>query len=80
MATVDRHDLPLSVAPRSAFGSALFRLLHTKAKPENIIDDRAYDSDPLNEQLRRHGIETIAPHHSPQQTTTQDGRRFDGGW
>jgi hypothetical protein len=27
-----------------------------EAKPENLIGDRAYDSDPLDEQLRRDGI------------------------
>jgi hypothetical protein len=35
-----------------------------EAKPENLIGDRAYDSDPLDEQLRRDGIEMIAPHRS----------------
>ena len=35
-----------------------------EAKPENLIGDRAYDSDPLDEQLRRHSIEMIAPHRS----------------
>jgi hypothetical protein len=34
------------------------------AKPENLIGDRAYDSDPLDEELRRDGIETIAPHRA----------------
>ena len=35
-----------------------------EAKPANLIGDRAYDSDPLDEQLRRDGIEMIAPHRS----------------
>ena len=35
-----------------------------EAKPENLIGDRAYDSDPLDEELRRDGIEMIAPHRS----------------
>ena len=33
-----------------------------EAKLENLIGDRAYDSDPLDEELRRDGIEMIAPH------------------
>ena len=33
-------------------------------KPENLIVDRAYDSDPLDEELRRGGIEMIAPHRA----------------
>ena len=35
-----------------------------EAKPENLIGDRAYDSDPLDEELRNDGIEMIAPHRS----------------
>ena len=35
-----------------------------EAKAENLIGDRAYDSDPLDEELRNDGIEMIAPHHS----------------
>jgi hypothetical protein len=27
-----------------------------EAKPENLIDDRAYDSDKLDEELRKDGI------------------------
>jgi transposase len=48
-----------------------------EAKPKNLIGDRAYDSDPLDEQLRRDGIEMIAPHRSNRsKAATQDGRRF----
>ena len=35
-----------------------------EAKPENLIGDRAYDSDPLDQELRNDGIEMIAPHRS----------------
>jgi hypothetical protein len=28
------------------------------------VGDRAYDSDPLDEELRRDGMEMIAPHHA----------------
>jgi len=42
-----------------------------------IIADRAYDSDPLDEELRRDGIEMIAPHRSNRsRPATQDGRRL----
>jgi hypothetical protein len=30
-----------------------------EAKPENLIGDRAYDSDPLDAELRKDGIEMI---------------------
>ena len=65
--------------PRSAFGSAPFRLLHDRgeARPESLIGDRAYNSDPLDEQLRRHSIEMIAPHRSNRsKPATQQGRLF----
>jgi hypothetical protein len=32
-----------------------------EAKPDNLIGDRAYDSDPLDDDLRQDG-EMIAPH------------------
>jgi len=35
-----------------------------EAKPENLIGDRAYDSDPLDNDLRKDDIEMIAPHRS----------------
>lgn len=48
------------------------------------IGDRAYDSDPLDEQLRQDGIELIAPHKSNRKKPkTQDGRRlqrYDRRW
>ncbi|MBO0732911.1 MAG: transposase [Methylocapsa sp.] len=48
-----------------------------EAKPENLIGDRAYDSDPLDEELRRDGIEMIAPHRSNRRKlASQDVRRF----
>ncbi len=48
-----------------------------EAKPENLIGDRAYDSDPLDDQLRQRGIEMIAPHKSNRvKKKAQDGRRL----
>ena len=42
-----------------------------------MIGDRAYDSDPLDEELRNDGIEMIAPHHSNRsKPPTQDRRRL----
>ena len=42
---------------------------------ENLIGDRAYDSDPLDEELRNDGIEMIAPHRSNRsKPPTQDRR------
>ena len=44
--------------------------------PERLIGDKAYDSDPLDEQLKRQGIEMIAPHRKNRNKKTQDGRKL----
>src|SRR5262245_10710977 len=70
MAIVDRHGLHVS---RSIHGAnhlevrlvqLCFDFYMIEAKPENLIGDRAYDSDPLDHALRQDGIEMIAPHRS----------------
>ena len=44
-------------------------------KPERLIGDKAYDSDPLDERLLQQGIAMIAPHKSNRKKpATQDGR------
>src|SRR6516165_3765293 len=68
MAIVDRHGLPLSVSTHAAnhhevrLVQLCFDFYMIGAKPENLISDRAYDSDPLDAELRKDGIEMIAPH------------------
>jgi hypothetical protein len=70
MAIVDRHGLPLSVSTHAAnhhevrLVQLCFDFYMIEAKPENLIGDRAYDSDGLDEELRRDGIEMIALHRS----------------
>jgi transposase len=45
--------------------------------PEKLIGDKAYDSDPLDEELARSGIELIAPHkRNRKKQKTQDGRKL----
>ena len=39
-----------------------------------VITDKAYDSDPLRDRLRRRGIELICPHKNRVRPATQDGR------
>ena len=57
MAIVDRHGLPLSVSTHAAnhhevrLVQLCFDFYMIEAKPENLIGDRAYDSDPLDEEL-----------------------------
>lgn len=53
-------------------------------KPERLIGDKAYDSDPLDERLEELGIQMIAPHReNRKKTATQDGRplrRYKRRW
>ncbi|WP_202923811.1 IS5 family transposase [Pontibacter fetidus] len=52
--------------------------------PTRLIGDRAYDSDPLDEELKQQGIEMIAPHRkNRKKKKTQDERklrRFKRRW
>ena len=48
-----------------------------RQKPERVIADKAYDSDPLRARLKRRGIELIAPHRrNRKKPKTQDGRKL----
>ena len=83
MAIVDRHGLPLSVSTHAAnhhevrLVQLCFAFYMIEAKPENLIGDRAYDSDPLDAELRKDGIEMIAPHRcNRSKPPTQDRRRL----
>lgn len=83
MAIVDRHGLPLAVSTHAANHHEVtlvqlsFDFYMIEAKPENLIGDRAYDSDQLDEQLRQDGVEMIAPHRSNRvRHKTPDGRRL----
>ena len=49
----------------------------TDDAPERLIGDKAYDSDPLDEELAEAGIELIAPHKANRKrAVTQDGRKL----
>jgi transposase len=82
MAIVDRHGLPLVVSAHAANHHEVtlvqlsFDFYMIEAKPENLIGDRAYDSDQLDETMRAEGVEMIAPHRSSGKRKTQDGRRL----
>jgi transposase len=82
MAVADRHGLPVSVCVESATPhevklatSTLVQMIVSEA-PQNLIGDKAYDSDKLDTELRRYGIELIAPHRSNRRNTSQDLRRI----
>ena len=68
MPIVDRHGLPLLVSTHAAnhhevrLVQLCFGFYMIEAKPETLIGDRGYDRDPLDDDLRRDGIEMVAPH------------------
>ena len=70
MAIVDRHGLPLAVTTYAAnhhevtLVQLTFDFYMIEAKPDNLIGDRAYDSDQLDAALRAQGTEMISPHRS----------------
>jgi transposase len=46
-----------------------------RQKPQRLIADKAYDSDPLRMRLKKRGIELIVPHKANRvRKPTQDGR------
>src|SRR5579863_359514 len=89
MAVADRHGLPIAVWTASGERHET-QLVHdtlaarfVEAFPEKLIGDRAYDSDPLDQELSDYGVEMIAPHNSLRKTKTQDGRplrRYGRRW
>jgi transposase len=84
MAIADGHGLPIAlyVASASPHETKLveptLQSCFAPRLPEKLIGDLAYDSDPLDEELRQnHGVELVAPHKSNRRKAkTQDGRTF----
>src|SRR5579863_1417980 len=82
MAISDGHGLPLAIYVASASPHETKLVAPTIERcflpetPERLIGDRAYDSDPLDVQIReRFGVELVAPHNSTRsRKATQDGR------
>jgi transposase len=82
MILVDANGLPVAVdtAPahphESRLVQQLFEFMLPAKLPERIIGDKAYDSDRLDEELAKQGIEMIAPHRCNRkpENVTQDGR------
>jgi transposase len=90
MALADRAGLPLAIYTASAsphevtlVGETLAQVF-TAERPERLIGDKAYDSDPLDAELAAEGVELIAPHKSNRKkAATQDGRplrRYKRRW
>jgi transposase len=89
LAIMDRHGLPLSVSTHAANQHEVtlvqlrFDFYMLEAKPEQLIGDRAYDSDGLDDDLKQDGVNLIAPQRSTRKLKTQDGRslrRYQRRW
>jgi transposase len=84
MAFSDGTSVPLALHAASAspheitlVGPTLASAFLGEHHPERLIGDKAYDSDPLDENLAERGIEMIAPHRKNRQKgKTQDGRKL----
>ena len=90
MAITDRRGLPVAVGIASASPHEVTLVddtldgRFTRALPERLIGDRAYDSNKLDEKLlTERGIELISPHQPNRRLKTQDGRplrRYKRRW
>jgi transposase len=83
MAVADRSGLPLAIYTSSASPHEVTLVENTLAEnftseqPRRLIGDKAYDSDPLDQELAEVGIEMIAPHkRNRKKAATQDGRKL----
>ena len=88
MVLVDGKGIPLGVRLESASPNEVTLAEPTLAevrvprpkgrprqKPERVIADRAYDSDPLRERLRKRGIELIVPYRENNRLRRYEDRR-----
>jgi len=83
MAIVERSGLPVSLSTHAANHHEVklvqlgFDFYMLEKKPDFLIGDGAYDSDPLDDELRETGTRMIAPHKkNRKKPKTQDGREF----
>jgi transposase len=89
MAIADRQGLPVAVHVESATPHEVTLVHATLAQrfvnqlPACLIGDNAYESDRLDAELARRGVELIAPHRRTRTRRTQDGhplRRYQRRW
>jgi transposase len=91
MVLVDARGLPVAVDTCSAspheskLVQGLFDFMLPDEKPERIIGDKAYDSEPLDKAMAEQNVEMIAPHRTNRkpENKTQDGRplrRYKRRW
>ena len=89
LAIADRQGLPVAVHVESATPHEVTLVHATLAQrfvnqlPVRLIGDNAYESDRLDAELARRGVELIAPHRRTRTQRTQDGRplrRYQRRW
>jgi transposase len=90
MAIVDGNGLPIAGRTESASPAEVtlvedtFDCLWVRGYPKRLIGDKAYDSDPLDDELAdQYGTEMIAPNRRNRVRRTQDGRslrRYKRRW
>jgi transposase len=89
MAVADRHGLPIAIGIASGerhetqLVTQTLKARFLKKLPQRLIGDRAYDSDKLDAELEKMGIEMISPHNPTRRRKTQDGRplrRYKRRW
>ena len=83
MVVADLNGLPVAADAQSASPHEVtlvrdtLQARFTRERPERLIGDRAYDSDPLDAELKEQGVELIAPHRANRsKPATQDGRQL----
>jgi transposase len=79
MADASGTNIAINTAPASRHESKLvedtLNARHNSTLPERLIGDKAYDSDGLDADLAKLGVEKIAPHReNRKKAKTQDGR------
>jgi transposase len=82
MAVADRHGLPIAIGIASGQRNEVKLVVETlrqrfvRKLPKRLIGDRAYDSNGLDAELAKLGVEMIAPHNPTRKHRTQDGRKL----
>src|SRR5690242_18100960 len=70
------HEVPLAEARRQEV-SVPQRKGRPRQKPERVIADTAYDSNPLRQRLQKRGIELIVPYReNNRHRRYEDGRKL----
>lgn len=82
MAVADRNGLPIAcgIASGPRHESKLvvdtLKSRFLRVLPRRLIGDKAYDSDPLDAELAKRGIDLIAPNLSTRKLQSQDLRKL----